>query len=255
MSLMLATYRAFRARLALSPAGRVTAAGAGALLVLVGSALAARPALPLPRGVPEDEAQRLRQVAEHATVAGRVTGEAFLARPSLFEYLLDHPELASHLIRALRVNFYRVWREPDGLWVDDGGGAVGRFWIVHAANGSRVLYLRGRYKQGILPAIHGQAVAVLDYVEQPAADGKSLITPTLTGFVKIDNALVEMLSKLLSSVAATKAERLARRLVGDFAKTARAINEDPAHVHDELRRRPDVPRRDLEEFRRLLGIP
>jgi hypothetical protein len=96
---------------------------------------------------------------------------------------------------------------------------------------------------------------MLDYVEQPAADGKSLITPTLTGFLEIDNALVEMLSRLLSSVATAKAEQLARRLVGDFAKTARAINEDPARVYDALRRRPDVPQRELEEFRRLLGIP
>jgi hypothetical protein len=255
MSLMRAAYKAIRAPVPLTRALKLALSAAGALLVLVGSALAARPTLPLPRGVPEDEALHLRQVAERATVAGRVTGEAFLARPSLFEYLLDHPELATHLIRALRVNFYRVWREPDGLWVDDGGGAVGRFWVVHAANGSRVVYLRGRYQQGVLPTIHGQAVAVLDYVEQPTTDGKRLITPTLTGFVKIDNALVEMLSRLLSSVATAKAEQLARRLVEDFAKTARAINEDPVRVHDALRRRPDVPQRELEEFRRLLGIP
>ena len=51
------------------------------------------------------------------------------------------------------------------------------------------------------------------------------------------------------------AERLARRVVRDFAKTARAIEEDATRVHEEVRRRPDVPGSELDAFRRLLGLP
>jgi len=36
---------------------------------------------------------------------------------------------------------------------------------------------------------------------------------------------------------------------------SRAIDENPAQVHEQMRQRPDVPRGDLEEFRRLLHLP
>src|SRR5207247_10001717 len=62
----------------------------------------------------------------------------------------------------------------DGLWLDDGWGVVGRFSIVYASNGARVMYARGRYKQWFLPTIHGRAVVVIEYGAEPAANGKSV---------------------------------------------------------------------------------
>src|SRR5438132_8761043 len=82
-----------------------------------------------------------------------------------------------------------------------------------------------------------------------------LINAAVTGFVKLDNPLVEMIGKLLSAAAAAKAEKEAHQLVKVFARTTRAIDNDPAGVHELLRQRPDVPRRELEEFRQLLQLP
>lgn len=222
------------------------------LVALATSAVAGVPALLLPSGLPEPADLRVRRVAERASVAGRVTGDAFQVRPAVFEYLLDHPEFATHVTRALDIGPYRVWRQADGLWLDDGRGAVGRFEIVYAAHGTRVVHLRGAYKPALLPSIQGQAVAILEYAALPAAGARVVVTPTLTGFLKIENALVELASRVLSDVAAAKAERLARRVVRDAAKTARAIEEDPARVRAELARRPDVPAAELAAFTRLL---
>src|SRR5207244_1271107 len=187
--------------------------------------------------------------------ATHAAGEPFVGRPEVFWYLLDHPEFATHVTRTLRIARYRVWREPDGLWLDDGWGIVGRFSTVYAGNGARVMYARGRYKQWFLPAIHGRAVVVIEYGAAPAANGKSVINAAVTGFVKLDNPLVEMIGKLLSAAAAAKAENEAHQLVKVFARTTRAIENDPAGVHELLRQRPDVPRRELEEFRQLLRLP
>lgn len=208
----------------------------------------------LTRIAPEERG-RLQAVTEHASVVGRVRGEAFELPREIFEYLLDHPEFGTHVMRAARAGRYRVWREADGLWVEDGRGAVGRFTVVHVAAGARVVYLSGRYEGRFLPAIHGRAVGVLQYAAPPLADGKHRITPVLTGFVKIDNAVVDFVSRLLSGIAAAAAEKLARRIVADFARTARALESDPAGIDEALGRRPEVPQRELAEFRRLLRLP
>jgi hypothetical protein len=231
---------------------RVATTGA-ALLLLTGSALATWPTAALPTGLPESERTRLEQVIQHVSVSARSDGEAFRVRGDVFEYLLDHPEFATHLIRALEIGRYRIWREPDGLWLDDAAGALVQFHIVHAEHGSRVFYLQGRYQPPVLPAIHGRVVVLLRYTAEPVADGKSLITPAMASFVRIDNAVVEVLARMFSAVVAPRARKVTERIVVDIRKTARVIDTDPARVDDVLRRRTDVPPRELAEFRRLLA--
>jgi hypothetical protein len=211
------------------------------------------PPFTMPPNLPTEEAQRVRTVAEAASVRGRVNGQSFVLNAEIFEYLVDHPEFASEVMRSLGYGRYRAWREPEGLWADDGGGAIGRMWVVHAAPHQRVFYIDGNYKPPILPAIKGRIVVVLDYPSEPAADGKRLITPTLTAYLKIDNIVVEAASRILNAVATEKAERLAKRLVRDVAKTARAIDQEPSRVRDELSKRPSVAPGDLERFGRLLS--
>jgi hypothetical protein len=231
----------------------VAAAGVGTLLVLAGGALAAWPTAALPPDLPEPEQVRLRPVIEQASVTARSNGEAFLVRGDVFEYLLDHVEFATHVIRALEIGRYRIWREPDGLWLDDEYGALVQFHIAYAARGSRVFYLRGRYQPPILPAIRGRVVVILEYRVEPAAGGKSLITPAMTSFVRIDNGLFEALARLFRAVIAPRAAKVTSQIVVDIAKTSSAIEEDPIRVVDAVRKRPDVPSRELGEFRRLLA--
>jgi hypothetical protein len=231
---------------------RVASAVVGLLLVLAGSARAAWPTAALPLDLPEGERVSLRQVTEHASVSARSDGETFRVRQDLFEYLLDHPEFATHVIRALGIGRYRIWREPDGLWLDDAAGALVRFHIAYAAEGSRIFYLRGHYQPAILPAIYGRVVVMLRYTAEPVADGKSLITPAMASFVRIDNAVIEMLSRVFRAVVAPRATKVTERIVADIAKTARAIDRDPVHVDDAIRRRADMPPHELAEFRRLL---
>jgi len=227
---------------------------------LLAAALAATPAgagapgLALPDGIPPAERARLLGLARSASVSARADAEPFVARRDVFEFLLDHPEFATHVTRALRLARYRIWRDAEGLWLDDGWGAVGRFRVVHAADGTRVMYARGRYQPRILPSIQGQAVVVLEYATRPAADGRALITTSVTGFLKLDSRLLEVLGKLAGPIARAKAEKEAASLVRVFARVSRAIEEDPAAVYVKVQAREGVPPQDLEAFRRLLEL-
>jgi len=226
-----------------------------AVLLLVSGALATRPSPTLPAQIPAGERARLQEVAEAASVSARAAGEPFIARPDVFEFLLDHPEFATHVTRALKLARYRIWRGPEGgLWLDDGWGVLGQFSVVYSTSGTRVAYAHGQYQSGLLPSIKGQAVVLIEYGLSPAADHKSLISPAVTGFVKLESRIVALAGMLAGSVATAKAEKEAKRLVKLFAKASRAIEDNPAHVHEVVRQRADVPRRDLEEFRRLLDL-
>jgi hypothetical protein len=209
----------------------------------------------LPREIPERARSRVRPVTDNPSLAVKVDAEPFVARREVFEYLLDHPEFATHVTGALKFARYKIWKTPGGLGIDDGWGTVGTFELVHVGDGMRLMHARGTYQQRLLPDIHGQAVVVIDYDAQPAPNGRSLISAAVSGFVKLDSRILAIASKLATSVATAKGEKEARRLVKLFAKTTSAIDADPAGVFDKVRQHPNVPARELEEFRRLLSLP
>jgi len=233
----------------------IAAVGVAMLATLAGPALAGRLAVALPADVPPAIRARLAHVIDQASLSTRVQGESFVARRDVFEYLVEHPEFATHVTQALKVARYRIWRTPGGLMLDDGWGAVGALEIVYGAPGLRVMYAKGEYHQAILPNIRGQAVVTIDWTVTPAPDGKNLIAPSVGAFVKLDSRVLSAASALAGSIAAAKAEKEASRLVRVFAKTTRAINDNPGAVLEALRHRAGTPPRELEEFGRLLSVP
>ena len=223
-------------------------------ILVVGPAAASRfPSLPAE--IPPATRQRLASVTDSPSVASHVDGEPFRARRDIFEYLLDHPDFATHVTRTLKLARYRVWTVPGGFGLDDGWGTVGTFEIVYGAPGVRVMHAVGEYQQRMLPNIRGQAIISITYGATPSSDGKATIAAAVDSYVKLESKLLAATGRLARSVAQTKADKEGNRLVRLFARTTRAIEENPGAVWAALRDRPDVPRRQLEEFRRLLSLP
>jgi hypothetical protein len=198
---------------------------------------------------------RLGEITRNASVSARAESEPFVGRRDVFEFLLDHPDFATHLTRALRLARYRVWRTDDGMFIDDGWGATGQLTVVHASSGSRVVYAKGEFQGKFLPTIPGEAVVTIDYDTWPTADGREMLHARISGQVKIEGALAALVLKVASSIAIEKAEKESRRLVAIMTRVLRAIDETPAAVYASLRERPDVPRVELEQFRTLLRLP
>ena len=130
----------------------------------------------LPPGLPAADKARIDKVLAKATVSTRVEIDPYALRLDVVDYLLDHPEFATQVTRALRLARYRIWRTADGLNLDDGWGVTGIMTPLYGNNGLRVIYARGRYEQSVLPDIHGQAVILLRYAGGPAPNGRPALT-------------------------------------------------------------------------------
>ena len=230
---------------------------AGTLLFLLGSAVAqaVAPLLTLPRQVPSSERARLETIVKNSFASTRVEHEPYAARPEVWEYLLDHPEFATHVTRALKMARFRIWHDGADLWVDDGWGVKGQFTIVHAERGMRVLYARGQFEQKVLPEIRGQAVGTLEYAFRQDEAGRTVVATAASGYVQVDNRALNALARIAAPMVQAKADKEAGYLLRTFARVTRAIDEDPARVYQLVSERPDVPRAELEEFRRILRLP
>lgn len=225
-----------------------------ALLVLgaLSPVQAERPAAALPAQVPAAERVRLEPIVKNAAVATRMELERYGARPAIFEYLLDHPEFATYVTRALRAARYRIWRTPAGLFLDDGWGAHGHFEVVYAQGGMRVFFAHGQYEQRMLPDLSGRAVVVLEYGFHPGADGRPTVATAVTAHLALDGRILGMAGRAAAPMVQKKADREGHTLLRVFSKVSRAIEDNPQAVYDRLRALEGVPRRELEEFRKLL---
>ena len=216
--------------------------------------VAAQPTLPLPPQLPAKERQQFEDIVKRAFASTRMEFAPYTIRPEIFEYLLDHPEFASHVTRTLKAARYKIWREADSLWLDDGWGVKGTFALAHAEPGLRLMHAQGAY-QSALPDIKGRAVVALAYKFQPAPQGRQQVATTLTSFVQIDSAVIRAIGRMGGPLVQKKADQEARRLLRVFSKVSRAIEDNPADVYARVRERPDVPKQELEEFRKLLRAP
>lgn len=219
-----------------------------------GSRVTAQPTLPLPPQLSPKDRHQFEEIVARAFASTQKGLDPYVVRPEIFEYLLDHPEFASHVTRALKAARYRIWREAGSLWLDDGWGVRGVFTAVYTEPGLRLMHAQGAYRSA-LPDIKGRAVVALAYKFQPVPQGRQQVTTTVTAFVQIDSAVVRAIGRLGGPLVQKKADREARQLLRVFSKVSRAIEENPADVYARLRARPDVPKQELEEFRKLLRVP
>lgn len=238
----------------MSHPARAAALAAAAWLLLLAPA-EAQPTLTLPSQLPPEQRARVDDVVRHAFASTRMELDPYPARAEIFEFLLDHAEFASHVTRALRAARYKIWHDADSLWLDDGWGVKGRFNLLHAERGLRLMYAAGAYDQGVLPDIRGQAVVAITYEFRPDGQGRTLAATAVKAFVQLDSRVLRTVGKLGGPLVQAKADREGRTMLKVFAKVSRAIEDNPADVYRRVSERPDVPKPELEEFRRLLRLP
>ena len=105
-------------------------------------------ALPLsiPTGeLPGPARARAEAVLARSAFAQRVSGIRFPSREPVYRFLLDHPDFAASVARALRVGEYRVTPFEDGYRGDDNRGATGTIRVLYADDHRRLYHLEGRY--------------------------------------------------------------------------------------------------------------
>jgi hypothetical protein len=204
----------------------------------------------LPPGVPAAERTRIENVLAHATISTRVEIEPFPLRLDVFDYLLNHPDFATQVTRALKLARYRIWTGADGLNLDDGWGVKGVITPFYGDKGLRVVYARGRYEQSVLPDIRGQAIIFVRYGENDAAAGKPALVTSMEVFAWLDSG---MIASLAGSLAKAKATSEARHALKVFARLSNHLELRADEVLAELARHPEVSRAELAELRRLLG--
>ncbi len=199
------------------------------------------------------DGQRLvRPVLATAQVARGVEHITYPSRREVCEYLLDHPDFASDVARALREGRYRVRRVGAHYDTWDGRGVSGRMRPLLSQDGRRIFYLEGQYDSRWLPPITGRAVLVLDSRYTTGTNGISMADISVQGYLRLDNRLLGAFLVLARDFSARTFEERVRGFFGHVERVTRRASYEPLGLLELLAEQPDLDRERLVEFRQLL---
>jgi hypothetical protein len=216
----------------------------------------------LPLGVPltrlGDEARsRAETVLEGSLFSHRVSGLRSRSREPIFTFLLDHPDFAAAVARALRLGKYQVEARDGGYWGDDTRGARGLMRVLYADAGRRLMHLDGMYEGRGLPTIRGQMLLLVEFDHQDDPKGGTRVEVSITGHVRLDTPLVGPVALLATTLARPAVERAVDRKVRRFfdtvARVSRWAHDQPQEFWAALDGHPEI-RQDstLVAFREIL---
>ena len=216
----------------------------------------------LPLGVPlarlDDEARgRAEAVLGTSLFAHRITGLRARSREPVFVFLLDHPDFAAAVARALKLGHYQVEARDGGYWGDDSRGARGLIRVLHADEGRRLFHLEGSYEGRKLPTIQGRMLVLIEFRHEDDPAGGTRVEASVTGHIGLDTPLVGTFAQLATTLARPAVERSAERKVRRFfttvARVSRWAHDQPEQFWAALEGHPEVPQdATLAAFRQVL---
>jgi hypothetical protein len=216
----------------------------------------------LPLGVPlarldEEARERAEAVLGTSVFSHRVAGLSARSREPVFRFLLDHPDFAASVARALKLAKYRVEPRENGYWGDDVRGARGMIRVLYADDGRRLVHLDGMYDHAGLPTIRGQMLLLIEFQHVEDPDGGTRVEASITGHFRLDTPLVGAVAQLATTLARPTVERAIERKVRRFfatvARVSRWAYDEPEQFWAALDRHPEISQdATLAAFRQIL---
>jgi hypothetical protein len=171
------------------------------------------------------------KVLRQPTLTTKASEEAFTAHPTVYDWLLEHPDRAALAWRRMRVPCVEIADIGHGhfRWVDENGSditwqAVGRF------PDGIIWYATGKVKPAtMLPTIPVTAVAVLHAPRDTANPSTKTahLRPALSVYLHTDSRAANAILRVIGPAAPRMAEQAAEQLLLFFSGPARYVGRHP----------------------------
>ncbi|MGL6073810.1 MAG: hypothetical protein ACRC8S_06570 [Fimbriiglobus sp.] len=170
-------------------------------------------------------------IMKSPTLTAHYQEEPFFSNPSVYDWLLDHPDRASLAWRRLKVPCLEIQEPKPGQFQfqDDKGTNITWQTVARFADGI-VWYGTGNVKPApVLPVVPVKAVAILK-CPRTAVDEKAesaIFEPKVNVFIQTDSKAASAVLRIVGPAAPRMAEQGAEQLLLFFSGPSRYVFEHP----------------------------
>ena len=184
--------------------------------------------LPL-RQIPVEVRDTVRQILERPTLFGHGPSESFGGDPTLYQWLLDHPDRAVLAWRRLGAPCTQINNLGGGLYGSaDGHGDEVRWRSVLENGVLRVWFAEGRVRPApLLPSVPVRAVILLRHGQRPDGPGRTIIYHQADLYVQVDSKTAALVVKMLGPSLPRLAEEGLRQIEMFFSALVWYCDQHP----------------------------
>jgi hypothetical protein len=179
-------------------------------------------------GLPADVRQRVRAVVEQPTVSARGPLEMFTCQPSMYHWLLDHPDQTVKLWRRLGAKCIDIDARGNGRFAWKEGVSEVHWDLVRDAPRQRVWYAEGQVKPSLLlPMVSLKAVLVLDFAEGKDGNDQPAVRHQMHLILHTDSRAVALATRVMGDSAPKMADQFLGQLQMFYAAMAWYLDQHP----------------------------
>jgi hypothetical protein len=183
-------------------------------------------------GVDAEYKNDVLAVVQKPLITAKFTEETFLANPTVYQWLLDHPDRASLAWERLNVPCLPIRDLGKGVFQfkDDQGDEV-NWQQVGTVTDGRIWYATGKVKPGALvPTVPVKAVAVIKHPQAKQSDGNIAITPSIQVYFQTESKAAATLMRIAGPAAPRMAEDGAEQLLFFFSGMSKYLQKNPEQM-------------------------
>jgi hypothetical protein len=178
-----------------------------------------------------DQRARVKAVLDQPTLRSRGPVETFTCQPAVYDWLLDHPDLAVRLWRLLGAKCTDILPEGNDRFVWKDGPSRVHWDTVLKRPGLRIWYAEGDLRPGThLPGATVRAVAVLRFSEGKVSDGRTTLRHQVELTLHTDSHAVALAARILGASAPKAGEQVVGQIEMFYAALAWYLDQHPRHA-------------------------
>lgn len=185
------------------------------------------------RAIPRDKLaaqarQRVAEVIDHPSLFRRLPVQVVDCDPELFHYLVRNPEVIVNIWQLMGLTQVTM-DHSDGIYrCADGEGTTAAAEFVYQDHDTHILYAEGIYDGPLLPRpVRGKCVVVLKTATVCETNGRYYVTARLDTFLRVDNAGVELVAKLIQGWVGKTVDHNFAETIGFLGSVSRTAETNP----------------------------
>jgi hypothetical protein len=202
---------------------------------------------------PAIDDQETREIVEHPTLRRQFPRIRFVGDRRTYEFLVDHPPLATQLARRIHppLERYTVTQVGEGVYtIEDRGALRGEARLVKATTDQRVYWFKGEFRSlANLLRFAGRMALVLHYREVREG-GRTYMESDPDFYLRIDHFFFGFMVKLLTPLINLLIDRRVGMIAEATGKLFEQVGSDPEVLYREMASWNEVRPEDLEAYRR-----
>jgi len=187
------------------------------------------------------------------TIYRRLPSQVIECDPSLYVFLVEHPDLVVNIWEALGISEVQVEQIGERLYAaNDKAGTLGRMEFLHASPQMHVVYAEGSYEGPLFGrTIKGKSLLLLETRYFRNTSGRHFIRCRMDAFLHVENVGVGVLAKTLQPLVGAAADNNFHETAAFLAGISRAAEVNYAGMQKVAEKLTNVAPADREQFAAL----